>query len=88
MNRKIFHVKKHSDQMLADPLSLSEAGSERLVSHCSSRREKQGSDESAGRAGEQGHPGGFIDKSCRRQGGHVEEWVQAGEDPENWREGK
>lgn len=53
----------------------------------SSRREKQGSDESAGRAGGQSHPEASLDKSCRRQGGHVEEWVQAGEDPE-LREGK
>ena len=53
----------------------------------SSRRERQGFDDSAGQAGEQGHPEASLDKSCRRQGGRVEEWVQAGEDPE-LREGK
>lgn len=35
-----FHVKIHSDQMLADPLSLSEAGSERLVSHWKAAAER------------------------------------------------
>ena len=53
----------------------------------SSLREKQGFDDNAGQAGEQGHLEASLDKSCRRQGGRVEEWIQAGEDPE-LREGK
>lgn len=54
----------------------------------SSRRERQGFDDSAGQAGEQGHPEASLDKSCRRQGGRVEDWVQAGEDPELRKENK